>query len=147
VFALFAVSPALAKKTVAPPGVSGASQYQEDVPTASGSEPLTNVKPGSGKGTLPTPVAKQLGSDGAAGRAAAAVAEATAPAKHARPAPRRHRTPTDVIALTASGSGAISGVAASLSGSRGGMGVLLPIVLVASALAVALTAWRRRRSG
>ena len=144
---------------VAPPGVSGASQYQEDLPTAKGGEPVTQVKAHHGHSNLSSKVVHKLDSSGSAGQAAAAIAQATAPTSSPRPAVkarhvhRRHgskhssaATLTAVpppIALDGSGSGPFAAVVDALTGGDG-MGALLPILLLASSIAVAIAAFVRR---
>ncbi|HWF74391.1 MAG TPA: hypothetical protein VG186_13670 [Solirubrobacteraceae bacterium] len=142
-----------AKGTIAPPGNSGVSQYQEDVPTAKGSQPSNTIAPGGGtngpgssSGALSPSTVRALDKQGSAGRKAAALAQATAP-RIGRPAgPPAVKT---VGGSQTSGSSPVSSVVKALTGSSssGGLGPLLPIILIASLLgAVALALVRRRRT-
>jgi hypothetical protein len=137
-----------AKHTVAPPGNSGVSQYQEDVPTAKGNQPSNTVGPGGGShgggstgGSLSPSTLRALDAQGSAGAKAAALAQATAPhIGH----PIGHRT---VKTSGPSGSSPVASVVKALTGSSnsGGMGPLLPIILVAALLGAAVLALARRR--
>jgi hypothetical protein len=145
-----------AKVTIAPPGNSGVSQYQEDVPTAKGNQPSSSIAPGGGGGGgtkgpgassgLSSSTLRALDNQGSAGRKAAALAEATAPGA-GHPA----RPPASKITGGSqdSGSSPISSVVKALTGSSssGGLGPLLPIILLASLFgAAALALLRRRRA-
>jgi hypothetical protein len=147
-----------AKVTIAPPGNSGVSQYQEDVPTAKGNQPSSTIAPGGGGGGgggtkgpgassgLSSSTLRALDNQGSAGRKAAALAEATAPGA-GHPA----RPPANKITGGSqdSGSSPISSVVKALTGSSssGGLGPLLPIILLASLFgAAALALLRRRRA-
>jgi hypothetical protein len=68
---------------IAPPGNAGATQYEEDVPTAQGSQPVSTLLPGGGGQLRPLSAAvrRRLNEHGADGRAALAVAEETTPAQ------------------------------------------------------------------
>jgi hypothetical protein len=144
-------APAYALTRVAPPGNSGASQYQEDVPSATGGVPVTNLPAGGTQQPLPHGVVTQLDRSGAAGRAAAQLADRTAP-----PVVRRRSTapgsqPTGGSSVAAGAPEATSVgnqlAGAVIGGSGGGLGVLLPVMLAGSlALAVALVLVRRRRT-
>jgi hypothetical protein len=139
---------ALAKlRTIAPPGNSGVSQYQEDVPTAKGNRPTDTIVPGGGShgggssgGTISTSTLRALDKQGSAGRKAAVLAEATAPGS-ARPAKSGG-------ANIAPGSSPVSSVVKALTGSSssGGLGPLLPIILIVSLLGAAALAILRRRA-
>jgi hypothetical protein len=161
-------SPAAFAKQYAPPGKAGTSEYAEDIPTAGG-----NAKtPGEGGGNKTSAQIDHLGAGkqgvrklaklGATGAAAAQFALQTAPTTtsaasspstvtnssstgtkthggHSQLAPER--------TLTASGSSAISALGRVIGGSDvGGIGIFLPLLLVAGALgAAALAAARTRR--
>jgi hypothetical protein len=154
------LTPALASargRTVAPPGNSAVNQYVESVPTASGGQPTgtihaggtngsgpSNGPGGTAGGALPSATATALAHDGSDGAATAAVARATAPS-------RRHPAGTHSSAREPSaggGSGSpISAVVGALTGSsaQGGLGLLLPAILLLSAVgAAAIALWRRR---
>jgi hypothetical protein len=168
---LYAAAPASAG-TVAPPGNSGIGQYLETVPTGGGSSPSSNGQGGgstpSGKGHgggaagrsdqggSPVPTGSttsrslttlsHLGPDG---RAAARLARQGLPGgpgtTNGRGTPRRGKPqPPPVVNPPSSESSAI---AHALTGSGGGLGVLLPLFLVAVALgAGAIGVTRRRRA-
>jgi hypothetical protein len=163
-------APALAKHTVlVPPGNSGASQYVETVPTAGGGRPSGSIHPGgpgsgaTGKGGPISPATlRQLNAQGPAGRAAAALAEATAP-NHPQPAASGHvdaTAPGDAEPAAAArvarqspvaaggGASPASSVVKALTGSSGtgGLGLLLPILLIATLFGVTLIAVLRRRT-
>ncbi len=151
----------LAKKAppkVVKPGDPGSSQYQEDVPSAFGSVPASSVAsslPPAPTAGLPSGVAKQLGDDGAAGRGAAALAVAGTPATvGARPGRSAHRHggggsggSGGAAAAQPVAKGVLASLADSIAGEDGGIGVLLPILLSASALIVLAVVVRRRRRG
>lgn len=130
---------ASAHKHIVAPGDPGSAQYQEDVPTAAGSQPVSTVQPVTSQASsvLPRSAAHQLGSHGAAGRHAAAVATETAPAplrhklRHQRTLRYRKEATTGLVA------GAIFGAG-------GGVGTLLPVLLgVSLIVAIALTVRRK----
>jgi hypothetical protein len=159
-----ATAPAQAKNcgshTVAPPGNSGVNQYVEHVPTACGDKPTNKVGggaggaggsggPGSG-GAIPASTASLLAKLGAAGRGAAAFAQATAPGH----AGRNGGTPSNGAgsssvsgASTGAGSSPITSLVKALTGSSsgGGLGTFLPILLIASAIGLGGIALLRRR--
>ncbi len=160
-----------APSKVVQPGDPGSSQYQEDVPSAFGSVPASSVAsnlPPAPTGALPGKVVGALANDGAPGRAAASLAAAGTPAKPARASHRHtavHHTGsggsgkrgggtgnsggslggTAAVAQAGSGKGILASLADSIVGSDGGIGALLPILLIASVLVVAVIALRRRR--
>jgi hypothetical protein len=120
------------------PGDPGSAQYQEDVPTAAGSRPVTTLHPGSGTPqaavSLPAPVVRKLDAKGTVGRQTVALAQAATP-----PAPKHH-----VVLLRATTAATASLLASALLGSGGGAGALLPIVLILSLLVALLLTIRRR---
>ncbi|MGD0982054.1 MAG: hypothetical protein ABR946_11345 [Solirubrobacteraceae bacterium] len=130
---------ASAHKHIVAPGDPGSAQYQEDVPTAAGGQPVTTVQPVTSQAAsvLPQSTVHQLSKDGAAGRHAAAVATETAPApflhKLGRALRYRNEATTGVVA------GAIFGAG-------GGMGTLLPVLLGVSLIAAIALAIRRKGS-
>jgi hypothetical protein len=157
-----------APQKVVKPGDPGSSQYQEDVPSAFGSVPATTVSSNLGHPSgppLPHAVATQLGNEGGAGRAAAALAVAGSP-QLAEPAARRSRhgshpsvgggggsgggsgsSGSAALAQAGSGRGIVGALVHSLVGSDSGVGALLPVLLGASVLLAAAFAMRRRRKG
>jgi len=140
-----------------PPGKSGANQYFENIPSAQGSSaPPTYgrsaVSPPSaiaalGRGRAGTAALARLGKDG---QAAATLAQETAPAP-ARGTGRgaggpsgRGASPHPVAIPAVTADSPASAVSHALGGS-GGLGALLPILLVASLLAaIAAGVWRLR---
>ena len=152
--------------TLAPPGNSAVSHYLESVPTASGSRPASTIHVGGGgsggsggggggagsSSPVPATTQQALARQGSDGLAAAALARATAPITAAPPAGHRGMPSATSGAAPTSGAGSGSSAVATLvnaltgGSSQGGLGPLLPIILVASAIAaVALAAVRRRR--
>ena len=168
--ALLAVStPALAGahgRTVAPPGNSAVNQYVESVPTANGSRPTDTIHPkstgavvgsggsggsgGANGSAIPTSTAHALVRQGSDGIAAEALASATAPTTERPTAGRGTPRAAGSVRLSDGQSGSpLSGVFAAFTGSaaQGGLGALLPVILILVALGSgALALWRRRRS-
>jgi hypothetical protein len=102
---------------VVKPGDPGSSQYQEDVPSAFGSVPVSNVSARvrhPDKSALPHAVVTQLETAGPVGRATAALAAAGTP-QASRPAASRSRS----SARRGRGSGAGSGSGAGNGSARG----------------------------
>jgi len=173
--ALPATAVARGRATVAPPGDSGITQYLEVVPTAQGGSP-PRAAGGAGGGTtggqggaLTASQQRQLNALGPDGRTLAAVVDATAPQSLGVPVPGRaaNGSASSVggrgAGVGARASGADSVPAASLpsaSGSSpaslmldaaagrggGGLGWLLPALMLASLVGVTLVAVRRRRT-
>jgi len=138
---------------VAPPGNSGASQYQEDVPSAAGAVPVTklpSVPSGGGASqALPQSVVTQLNRDGSSGRAAAQLANRTAPAavtvrrSHSGSKVRPHPS-TNTPAASSVGTQIAGAV---VGGSGGGLGLALPGALAGFLIvAIAIVLARRRRT-
>jgi len=172
--AVLLVAPAWAQArvhTIAPPGNSGVGQYLETVPTAGGGQPTNTVHPhtggvvsgrsgggptggntGAGASVTVAPSTRRaLAAQGPTGAAAAALAQATAPsgaqsspdasrAAQASPPPSSATSSRDGLSPAASVFKAFTG-----STSKGGLGPLLPIVLIGSVLAGAVLALVRRR--
>jgi hypothetical protein len=156
-----------AQQTIAPPGNSGVDQYFETVPGAGGNLAVHRTPPASGGSTGSAPGARGLARFGRDGQAAAALAAATAPARsgHAGagarpgagagpgPGTRGGGTPgggsaaPSASAAVPQASGSTSAVLGVLSGSdQGGLGLVLPILLLGALVAaVALGVLRRRR--
>jgi len=129
---------AQAPETNAPPGNSAVDEYFETVPGATGdrSSGAAGGPAGSGGGLSPAERARleRLGPDG---KALADVIEATSPT---RPTPAK--TP-----LASEGRSPVSEVFdAAIGGGEGGMGVFLPLILLASLLATIALMLLRRRS-
>jgi hypothetical protein len=154
---VFPASALASTHPVIPPGNSGANQYIETLPSASGqgradvrtpsgTHPASSGTSSVGSPVLPTPVASSLARRGHDGRAAARFARATGPSG------ARHRD----LAVSRSpggpkppaGSSPVSTVLGSLTGlsGGGGLGAALPIILVLIAVWIAGLAIRRRRT-
>ncbi len=138
---------------VIPSGNSGANQYIETLPNASGqgrdlvrTGPAGSGSASSGSPVLPARVTASLTRRGHDGRAAARFARATGPAGG------RHRNSTASVSPGGpnppSGSSPVSSVLSSLIGlsGGGGLGAALPIMLVLIAVWIAGLAIRRRRT-
>jgi hypothetical protein len=150
-FALCAVAPAAAD-TVAPPGNSGVDQYMEVVPSAKGP-----AAPGTQRHALPSAVRRQLQSQGAEGRRLARIVNTTGPARPATTKRSQPNTKTtypgakhsaaERPARVPRGDSPLASVAKAIgdgSGS-GGMGPVLPLLLVVStSVLAAIALWRRR---
>lgn len=141
VFALPAGAAAPAAQTNAPPGNSAIDEYLETVPGATGDQrPGTPGPAGSGSGGGLTPAQRakleRLGPDG---KALANAVDATAP-------PSATKTSQQID--SENGRSPISAVLDAATGSDGGggMGVVLPIILLASLLGVIALVVLRRRS-
>jgi hypothetical protein len=152
-------SPAHALTHLTPPGNAGANQYQEDVPSAAGALPVTKLPSAGNAGqALPHSVVTQLEQAGTSGRAAAQLANRTAPSAVGisgspsgtnRTAPaavgvRGSHSGTNAPAASSAGS-QISG--AVIGGGGGGLGLLLPGALAGFLIvAIAIVLARRRRT-
>jgi hypothetical protein len=137
------------QKRVAPPGNSGVSEYQEDIPSASGGHAVPSQKSLTPQPqVLPTVVTHQLAKTGKVGRKAAVVAEATAPpVVHKQTKKAASQAQITFSRLLRHQDGAVvDTLASSLAGDDGDLGVLLPVLLGASALLAAGLAFARRRS-
>lgn len=143
-----------AQQTIAPPGNSGVDQYLEVVPSAKGN--ATPTSKGKGKGdALPDRARRELQRAGRAGRELERLVDATAPpAVRQRSAAERGFTPRRgagaPTAETAApeSDGPLRSVVDGLvqSPDDGGMGIGLPLLLLATTGALAALAVRRRRS-
>jgi hypothetical protein len=162
-------------QTIAPPGVSGVQQYVETVPTAHGGQPTSSVHGGAGpghpgggggitggggsgtssggsSGAVPSSTQRALAAQGADGRAAAALAAATAPSnphRGAGTASGRGLSSSVSSVSRATSTSPVSAIFKALTGSSssGGLGALLPIILIACLLGFsALAIVRRRRT-
>jgi hypothetical protein len=151
----------LAAGTVAPPGQSAIDEYLETVPTAGGGTGADKAPASGGPAAakvIPAKALKRLQASGADGEAAAALAGATAPptpAKKRSSSPSSDIAPSDVSESRGSGAASVTGssdglptvVAKAVTGSGGGLGVGLPLLLVGIALGAAATSLLRRRGG
>lgn len=162
-------SAAMARSTTAaPPGNSAVNQYLENVPTANGSRPANTIHIGSGgsgggggsSSAVSARTQQSLARQGSDGVAAIALARETAPAVTASAGHGAASTigagstgasggpGSSAGSGTTSGSSAIGTLVNALTGgsSQGGLGPVLPVILVVTAIgAVALAAARRRR--
>jgi hypothetical protein len=140
-----ATAAAQGSKTNAPPGNSAIDEYLETVPAAGGNG-IPRPRENNG-GTLTRAERNRLEQLGADGRTLAAIIESTAPASTAlAPKKQRAERKTDVVALPdAKGRSPITAVLGTAEGD-GGMGLLLPAILLASLLTVIALVVLRRRS-
>lgn len=134
--ALGAPAAAAAARVIAPPGNSGVGQYVEVVPTAGGGVPVGGAQPGKGP-VLPASTVRRLAASGPEGKALAAFAQSTGtPTAAKQPSPSGLRSSAQYPVLRGTP-----------RGSTGGLGLGLPLVLGAIALAgAALAVGRRARS-
>jgi hypothetical protein len=130
------VAPTASGKTryLIPPGDSAISQYTEVVPAGGGSTPAGQI-PSAPLGTLPPAAALSLRGSGAAGSHLSKFVGATAP--RVSHSPSRSSTPT------VGGPSALGSLLHSVGGSGGGMGLILPLILLACLLAAAAATWQR----
>jgi hypothetical protein len=146
--ALGVAAPAAAD-TVAPPGNSGVDQYMEVVPSAKGPS-----APGGQQGALSSTVQRKLQSQGADGQRLAQIVKTTAPVRSGTTKPSRptrkaavKQSAADRAAPLPRGDSPLASVAKAIgdgSGS-GGMGAVLPLLLIVSTTVLAAFAlWRRR---
>jgi hypothetical protein len=140
-------------RSLVPPGNSGANQYQETLPAAGGQELPPGNSPAPAK-ILGPAKAHRLEQLGSAGRAAAALAAATAPQRRAATGHPDRVTATHSDEEGAASSGEPSGspgwheVLDQVTGSTssGKTGLLLPLTLVAAFLGAVVYAARRRHA-
>jgi hypothetical protein len=131
-----------------PPGNSGADQYSETLPGAGGNEQTNSGggggNPSSSQPALSPAAQESLEELGPAGRAAADLANRTAPRGAGKTAGRNGGAATR---QNPSGSSAVLDVFKQAGGSSdsGGMGIALPLILAGSALAAFLFLRSRRR--
>ena len=140
--ALLALPAGAGAAVCAPPGNSGVGQYLEVVPGASCNH-KTGGPSGTHGGSLPPGTAHQLSSQGGAGQAVAALVRSTGTA----PRGSAHRSGTHTAAVpSAPGRSLLPALLHPIvSGSGGGLGVLLPLLLAAALIAVGAAALLRRR--
>jgi hypothetical protein len=134
---------ALAVKLV-PPGNSAANQYTETLPGPGGNTPSSEAKGGAPAKVLGSSNAARLEALGPEGRAAARLAAATAPHPVGKGEPGGAKA-----APVPSGSSGLGQVLRQLTGTSGsgGMGLLLPLVIVLAVLAAVGFLITRRRTG
>jgi hypothetical protein len=158
-------------RTVTPPGNSGVQQYVESIPTVSGGRPTGSVHSvavaggghnggGSsggattgGGGPITASTQRRLAAQGTAGAAAATLARATAP-RVSRPGAKTpgsgkaagSNRSTGTAIQTGGGASAVGSVADAVTGSAstGGLGTLLPVILLVTLLGSGATALLRR---
>jgi hypothetical protein len=138
ILSLGAAAPAAAQEEVAPPGNSAITQYKETLPAPGGGRPTDSTRERSPDKVLGSENAERLEQFGPAGEAAAEVAAETAPPK-ARPEPEPEQqkggSPLEEIAGQATGAEA-----------SGGIGLLLPLLILLAIAAAAGYALSRRRA-
>lgn len=150
---------ASAQQTNAPPGVGGVDQYRETIPQADGNQPTGPAgtgksPPGSGKSPLSPSARDALGRMGDDGRAAADLAGSTAADQGSsgdQVGQGRGRKggldPAGPNATDPGPSGLSAVIERAVSGSGdGGMGIALPLILLASLLGAFGLAVQRRRT-
>ena len=156
--ATWAPSVYAASDHTAPPGNSGVDQYFEAVPTASG--PQRPGGTGSSREALPKKIQQALTAQGSDGAAVLRLVQSTAPAaarsRTGSGGPTSPTRPSNGGSLAKPKKGAAApeqsvlastAEAITVGGTGGGMGMLLPILLVISALAASAYVIVRRRSG
>jgi hypothetical protein len=146
-------SAAPAQGVLTPPGASGVDEYSETIPSADGNRTAGNT----GAGHTLTPrqrrALERLGPDGAQ---AAALADANGPAVAGRRRPSAdgaggsNGSPADELSArsdlpdSAGESGFVATVTRALGGDGGGVGLVLPVVLILALMGAAVLALRRR---
>lgn len=148
---------AASAQPVVPPGNSAANQYTETYPTAGGNTPTGNGSAPSPAKALGTRNARRLQALGPQGRAAAAVAAATAPAveieaasgrPHRGSSPKKNAEDSPTMAHPGGSSGLSEVIGqATGSSSSGRMGLLLPLIILGVIAWSIAHVWRRRTGG
>lgn len=135
---------AAATQPVIPPGNSAVNQYTEPFPTPGGSAVTTEEEGRSPAQALGTRNARQLERLGSDGRAAAALAAATAPVQVGTEGKPDSKS---VEADEPGGSSALSEIVSQATGSSfsGGMGLLLLLVIVGAVAGSLIFLWRQKR--
>jgi hypothetical protein len=137
-----------------PPGNSSASEYVENVPTARGRCPSVALASAGRGGTIPRSTGHALLTQGSAGIATEALARATGPAGSKLNVPGLPGAVTNhkaggATSSTSSGgtSSPLQAIADAVDGSTGGggLGALLPIILILCVLGMGGTVLLRRR--
>jgi hypothetical protein len=142
-----AAAAAQGPRTNAPPGNSAIDEYLETVPGASGNG--VPRPPVAGGATLTAAERNRLERLGTDGRTLARIVESTSPAPASgttSPAPKKHQPATGVVRLPDPKGDAPLGAVLGVAEGDGGMGLLLPAILLASLLAVIGLVLLRRRS-
>jgi len=142
-----AVAAGQGSKTNAPPGNSAIDEYLETVPGASGNGVVR--PPAAGGGTLTAAERGRLEQLGTDGRTLARIVESTSPPPASgttSPAPKNHRPAAGVVRLPDPKGHAPLGAVLGVAEGDGGMGLLLPAILLASLLAIIGLVLLRRRS-
>jgi hypothetical protein len=156
--AMVALPSAAPAQSVVPPGNSAVNQYTETFPTSRG--PTATKKRGKQRHRSPAEAlgsrkARRLASEGPQGRELAAVVAATAPAvaKSGGPPPggdsaSRPSAGGNGDTTAVGDASALDEVVAQATGSSdssGGMGMALPLLILAAFVGFAVYLWRRRR--
>jgi len=165
---LFLVAPAAAGAQSIPPGNSGVDEYTEGTPGLGGEQHnppgggSQHNPPGSGSGeagspdVLPAATAAALEAAGPAGQGVAAMVDQTSPGTKAlKDAASADSSTSADSSASQSGAGAegssgggglpLSAIADAASGSSGGLGDILPILLIVSALLTGVALFRGSR--
>ncbi len=149
--AILALPSAASAEHVVPPGNSAANQYTETFPTAKGQ--ATTKQRGKTRDRSPRQVlgstnARRLQSEGPEGQELATVVATTAPPPKQGASPTGAAPRGDGFRADVDSSSALSEIVRQVSGSSeesGGMGIALPLLILAALVGFALYAWRRRR--
>jgi hypothetical protein len=126
-------------------GNAGIDQYVEQVPAASGGESVASArKPSKGGAGVSTSTRRDLGRSGSAGQLALDLASSGKSATGRDVARGRHSPEQADVGRR--GQGAAGGIGSAVVGGGGspGLGLLLPVLLLAATLAAALIAARLR---
>lgn len=149
--ALLSAAPAAAQQSTAPPGNAGIDEYVETVPGASGNR-TPRERGRRGGGILPAEARRALEREGADGERLAQLIQQTADAP-ARRAPRGERdrdgTPEPAApGLRDGGESPLAAVVSAATGSGGpsGMGIVFPLLIAVSLLAVIAAVLVRKRT-
>ena len=126
-------APATAASTNAPPGNSGLSQYLETVPSSSGNSPS---KQDAKRKVLSAKARADLAQQGSLGRSLSKFASGTGPDTKSKQSSNEQTPDGKIGALTAGATG---------SGSSG-MGIWLPILIVAAAALAIFAGYRQKSS-
>jgi hypothetical protein len=147
---VLAAAPAAGQTTNAPPGNSAIDEYVESVLGSTGNRPTA---PGAQRASgLPAKARRALAGRGADGQAVERLVASSGGAPKASRTPATAKSPRGGQPALAtqqadSRSPVVSASDTALTGSgRGGMGVILPILLVSTSLVVIGLALRRRRA-
>ena len=139
-FALLALPTSAAAAIPPPPGNSAADQYAETYPGAGGNQTTVSPTGSDPAAALGPETAREFQQAGPVGAAAATAAAATAPRR------QDAGDPTPAVADKGGSSGPLDVVKHGL-GTTGpeGIGLLLPLLLIASLMAAATYVYSRRR--